>query len=149
MAFKIIEEVQPLTQKYSTKTQIQSESFLKGLAFLRLRKFHEARQALYSARDQANQVLYTGRWAYRYHRAFAQAGLILLVPANYQSGYLNQARESFQEAVEVCGWVGILDEALIVLHEMQKADPEQLLQPIEDYLVKQRAIAWNNQPEIN
>jgi len=29
---------------------------------------------------------------------------------------------------------------------MRKADPDNLLKPIEDDLVKKREIAWNNRP---
>ncbi len=151
LALQIIREAQSLAQscKYTTKTQVHSEMFLEGLVLLRMGQAKEASRVLEAAQDHATQVLYTKRWAYRYHRAFAQAGVALLAPSDRQREYIDKATEFFQEAVEMCGWAGVLSEALWVLRELQKADPEQLLNPIEDYLVEKREIAWNNRPLID
>lgn len=89
-------------------------------------------------------MLHTKRWAYRYHRAFAQAGIALLEPP--ETRYLEKALEYFQTAIDYCGWAGVLDGAIIVLREMCKADRNDILKPIENYLVEKREIAWRNRP---
>jgi hypothetical protein len=63
-----------------------------------------------------------------------------------RSDYLAKATKWFQDAVGTCGWMGILDDALIILREMQKADPDGVLKPIEQELIEKRQIAWNNKP---
>lgn len=145
-AFKVVEETKPLLKKYTANTQVCSEILLEAVVYLRKERPDEANRLFQRTKNTAERELHSQRWAYRYHRAFAQAGIALLAPPTFRSDDFEEARGYFQEAVDTCGWVGILDDALILLREMQKADPDNILKPIETYLVEKREIAWNNLP---
>jgi hypothetical protein len=145
-ALRIVEETKPLLKKFTANTQVFSEILLEAITYLRRRQVDEANRFFQSAKENADQVLYTNRWAYKYHRAFAQAGMALLASPNLRSDYLAKATKFFEDAVNTCGWMGILDDALIILREMQKADPDDVLKPIEQQLIEKRQMAWNNKP---
>jgi len=130
-ALKLVEETKPLLQKYTTNTQVSNEIFLEAIVYLRKGELDKARRLFQNSIRTADRQLDSERWAYRYHRAFAQAGIVLLAPSTFRSDDFEEARRYFQEAVSTCGWVGILNDALILLQEMQKADPDNILKPIE------------------
>lgn len=145
-ALAVSKSLKPLLVKYKVNNQVFSEALLEAIICLRMRNIDQARSLLEHVKENAIQELRTQRWAYRYHRAFAQAGLALLSPLEFHLDYLTPAIEYFQDAVNTCSWAGILDDTLLILREMRKADPDNLLKPIEDDLVKKREIAWNNRP---
>lgn len=145
-ALRVVEETKPLLKKFTTKTQLCSEILLEAITYLRRGEVDESNRFFQQAKDNAIEVLYSKRWAYLYHRAFAQAGIALLAAPNLHAHYLAEATKCFQDAVDTCGWFGILNDALIILREMQKADPGGVLKSIEQELMKKKEIAWNNRP---
>lgn len=145
-ALQIVEETKPLLKKFTANTQVFSEILLEAITYLRTGQVDEANRFFQSAKENADQALYTNRWAYQYHCAFAQAGMALLASPNLRSDYLAKATRLFEDAVNTCGWMGILDDALIILREMQKADPHDVLKPIEQQLIEKRQMAWNKKP---
>ncbi|VXD11416.1 tetratricopeptide repeat protein [Planktothrix paucivesiculata] len=144
-ALQVVEETKPLLKKFTANTPLCSEILLfEAITYLRRKQLDEANRLFQRAKDTALEKLHSQRWIYRYHRAFAQAGIALLALPLLRPDQLVQATEYFQDAVNTCGWLGILDYALIILREMQKADPDDVLQPIEQELINKRQIAWNN-----
>lgn len=145
-ALQVVEKTKPLLKKFTANTLVCSEILLEAITYLRRGQVDEANRFFQSAKDNATEALHTKRWAYQYHRAFAQAGIALLERPNLRSDYLAKATKWFQDAVDTCGWMGILDDALIILREMQKADPDGVLKSIEQELIEKRQIAWKNKP---
>jgi predicted ATPase len=145
-AMAVIEQTKPLLLKYTANKQVCSETILEAITYLRCKQLDEANYLFQDAKDTAHEKLYSQRWAYRYHRAFAQAGIALLVSPKFRSRALTKATEYFGDAVNNCGWLGILNDALIILRQMQKADPDGILQPLAQELINKREIAWKNRP---
>ncbi len=145
-ALRVTKEIGLLLTRFESAVQVYSEILLEGIVHLRMGHFDEAKSLFERAALRAVQGLPSKRWAYRYHQAFAQTGLTLLVPAEEQPSSLAQVRAFFHDAIETCGWAGVLDDVLLVLREMRKADHLDVLQPIEEELMEKRRIAWNNRP---
>jgi len=145
-ALQVAEETRQLLVRYTAKTMVVSEVLLEGIIYLRMRQVENATRSFERTKEIAIKAFQSKRWIYWYHLAFAQAGLALLSPLELRAEHLSQVSECFQDAVNTCGYAGVLDEVLLILREMQKADPDNLLKPIEDDLVKKREIAWNNRP---
>ena len=145
-ALQIVKETKQFLTRFTANTQVWSETLLEAITYLRRGEVDRANDLFEGAKYNAIQVLYTKRWAYKYHLAFAQAGIALLKSPIARSNYLAQATKCFQDAIDTCGLVGILNDALIVLREMQKADSDGVLNPIEQNLIEKRQIACNNQP---
>ncbi|MFB2972537.1 tetratricopeptide repeat protein [Aerosakkonema sp. BLCC-F183] len=143
-ALQVVEETKPLLKKFTANLNVYSETLLEAITYLRMEKLEEASYFFQRAKDTALEKLYSQRWAYRYHRAFAQAGIALLAPPSLRHDYLANATQYFQYAIDTCGWLGILNDALIILREIQKADPDGVLQLIEQELTGKRQIAWKN-----
>jgi tetratricopeptide (TPR) repeat protein len=147
-AMALVEETKLLLPKYTANTQVCSEIILEAITYLRRDQLDEANYLFQDAKETAQEKLYSQRWAYRYHRAFAQAGIAILAPPSFRSHALAKATEYFEDAVNNCGWLGILNDVLIVLSEIRKADPDCVLQPLEQELIKKREIADRNKPSI-
>lgn len=147
-AMALVAETKPFLPKYTANTHVFSEIILEAITYLRLEQLDAAKSLFEDAKDTAQEKLHSQRWAYRYHRAFAQAGIALLAQPSFRSHALAKATEYFADAVNNCGWVGILNDVLIVLREMRKADSDGVLQPLEQELMEKREIAWNNRPSI-
>jgi len=145
-ALRVTKGTRALLSKYEVPNEVYSEILLEGITHLRIGQFDEAKSLFERAMLRAVQGLRSKRWAYRYHQAFAQSGLTLLVPVEERASSLEQMRAYFHDAIDTCGWVGVLDDVLLVLREVRKADPLGVLQPIEKELVEKREIAWNNRP---
>ena len=141
---EIVDETKLLLKRYTEKRQVYSETLLEAVTRLRMGQRNEAKKLFESDKENAIEALHTKRWAYWYHRAFGQAGIALLEPS--ETRYLEKASEYFQNAVDYCGWAGILNDAIIILGEMRKADQNDILKPIENYLAEKREIAWINRP---
>lgn len=147
-AMALVQETKLLVPKYTANTQVWSEIILEAITYLRREQLDEANYLFQDAKETAQEKLYSQRWAYRYHRAFAQAGIAILAPPSFRSHALAKATEYFEDAVNNCGWLGILNDVLIVLSEIRKADPDGVLQPLEQELIKKREIAYKNKPSI-
>ena len=145
-ATHIIDEAKPLLSKFHAKIQVFSEPLLEAVTCLRRGQTDRARTIFEGELADAVGLFNTKRWSYHYHRAFAQAGLTLLAPPEARESTIQQTLAYFSDALEICGWVGVLDDALLFLRELRKADPANLLQPVEDQLVEKRQIAWKNRP---
>lgn len=148
-AMTVVAETKPLLQKYTANTQVFSEILLEAITYLRGEQLDEANYLFQDSKDTAQEKLHSQRWAYRYHRAFAQAGIALLARPSLRDRALAKTTEDFEDAVNNCGWLGVLNDVLIVLGEMRKADPDGVLQPLEQELMKKREIAWKNRPSID
>jgi predicted ATPase len=149
-ALQIMTKITPILKNanYRAKIQVHSERLLAAIICLRMEQRARARKILIQELYYANQKLSTQRWCHYYHRAFAQAGLAMLAEPGDRSGAIARVLTLFQEAVDYCGWVGVLDDALRLLGELQKADIDDLLKPIENELVYQRQVAWENRPSL-
>jgi predicted ATPase len=145
-ALQIAEEIRTLSKTYKVKSHVFSELLLMAITYHRAGRFDEARVLFEQELTRAVQSLHTKRWAYRYHRAFAQMGIALLSSLEERSSQIALAQAYLREAVDYCGWVGMLDDTLLILGEMRKVDSDDLLKPIEEYLVQKREIAWANRP---
>ena len=141
-----LESQKPFLSEYRNKTEVFSETLLEGILYLQLAQFDKAQMIFQLEFEQATKALSSQRWAYRYHRAFAKAGMTLLASPDTHLEYMNLSQDLFNDAIENCGWVGVLDDALLILGEIRKKDDQDILKPIEDNLEGKRKIAWHNRP---
>lgn len=148
-AIAIVEETKPLLLKYTTNSQVCSETILEGITCLRCGELGKAKSLFQNGKQIAQKLINSQRWSYHYHQAFAQAGIALLAEPNLRHNALTKANQYFEDAIKNCGWLGILNDVLIILHEMQKADPEDILQPLEQKIMNKQEIAEKNMPSIN
>lgn len=146
---QLIKEQEPLLSKANTKNQVFNEKILEGIFLLRTEKETDAQSVFENELEHSTKGLKSQRHAYRYHRAFAQLGLSLLAPEGTRRENLQQTRKFFQEAVDYCGWAGVLEDALLILDEFQKIDSDNVLDSIRNYLVDKRDIARSNIPSIS
>ncbi len=108
---------------------------LEAIIYLRSNNVEKARELFEIVKKEAPQQLHSKRWSCRYHIAFAHAGIILLIDKfNHNT---QEALKYFQEAIKQCGCVSVLKDAMIILGEMRKSDPENRLQSIESYLIEE------------
>ena len=128
-----------------TKDTVCHDSLLEAILYMRQGEINLSRKLLEDAKEEVfRQKKHVKRWSYHYHYAFIQVGLTLLALTEDYESYYREAIQSLQEAVEICGYVGILDDSLIIIKELQKIDSDNRLQPIENYLFKKRELAWKN-----
>lgn len=145
-AAQLISELKPLLARFKNKIYVNSEILLEAIVKLRTGELEQARRLFVQELAYSTQALTSQVWVYYYHRALAQAGISLLVSSEDRSSHLKQTKKLIRDAVAYCGWVGVLDDALLILRELRKADINNLLKAIEDELIEKREIAWLNRP---
>ncbi len=145
-AAQLISELKPLLARFKNKIYVNSEILLEAIVKLRTGEFEQASRLFEQELAYSTQALTSQVWVYYYHRALAQAGISLLASSEDSSSHLKQTETLIREAVAYCGWVGVLDDVLLILRELRKVDRNNLLKPIEDELIEKREIAWLNRP---
>lgn len=143
-----LKALKPLIPQYKSNFSVISELLLEAIVSVYLNDTEKA-QTLFSqeaSRAQKDIIMYVRRWTHYYHYALAQTGIALTSPNKEHETEVTKALELYKQAVDHCGWVGILDDAILVLRLLRKVDPDDILKPIEDYLVEKREIAWINRP---
>jgi tetratricopeptide (TPR) repeat protein len=108
---------------------------IKGIIFALEGQAVMARHIFESELERTAKNLETKRWAIRYHRALAFAGITLLAAPDQQVDLAQKTYSAYQFAMAQTKLPGIIIEALLILRELLKADPNNVLAPVEALLV--------------